>query len=74
MFGRVPSRYQENRNDVNTINTADLLLAADLLIELFKETASCTKFEKFGSKKAEADKFDGVINNIINPSKQIIYP
>lgn len=34
----------------------------DLLIELFKETASCTKCEKFSKKKAEADEFDGLIN------------
>ena len=33
-----------------------------LLIELFKETASCTKCEKFSKKKAETDEFDGLIN------------
>lgn len=35
---------------------------ADLLIELFKEAADCTKCERFSGKKKEADGYDGLIN------------
>lgn len=35
---------------------------ADLLIELFKEAADCTKCERFNGKKKEADGYDGLIN------------
>lgn len=35
---------------------------ADLLVELFKEAADCTKCKRFGGKKKEADGYDGLIN------------
>ena len=35
---------------------------ADLLIELFKEAADCTKCERFSGKKKEANGYDGLIN------------
>ena len=40
-------KFQVNRNGGN------IMSKADLLIELFKEAADCTKCEKFSGKKKE---------------------
>lgn len=47
---------------------------ADLLIELFKEAADCTKCERFSEKKKEADRYDGLINIFQNDQMALNIP